>query len=386
MKSKFINLYALHILNDGFQASILLLLPFIAKDLSMNLTQVGAVGTSMNLLQVFMALPAGLIAARVGSAKLLLISLVLYGLGYLGITVSPNFVFLLAPYLLAGIGFALFHPIAFAMVAKNSEKDNRGKIMGNFTAIGDVGRIGIAGVITYIIVYLGWRSTALFGGLAILLFSLIFFIFQNKNKKINIAEKKQSLNIGLLLKNKLFVLSSLSGAFDSFASSSLFVFLPFLLLYRGANPATLGSLSAAFFIGNFAGKTLLGRMVDKFGNSNVFVASEILMAVFIVILANSPSFVVIIAASIILGIFTKGTVPVIQTMVSESVEKHGNFEQAFGVNSLVVGIATTLAPICLGFFSDKYGIISAFNVSAIFAICAVLPSIIFEMVKKAKKI
>jgi len=122
-------------------------------------------------------------------------------------------------------------------------------------------------------------------------------------------------------------------------------------------------------------------LVDKFGNTNVFIMSEILMAIFIVILANSPSFIIMIVASVILGVFTKGTVPVIQTMVSHSVEKHGNFEQAFGLNSLVVEVATTLAPICLGFLSDRFGITAAFNISAIFALVAAVPAFFIRYFK-----
>ena len=63
------------------------------------------VGTTMNILQVFLAIPAGLIAAKIGGTRLLLLSLALYGLGYVGVALAPNFLFLLAPYLLAGIGF-----------------------------------------------------------------------------------------------------------------------------------------------------------------------------------------------------------------------------------------------------------------------------------------
>ncbi len=385
MNKRFGSLYILHILNDGFQASILLLLPFIAKELSLNLTQVGVVGTTMNMLQVFLAIPAGVIAAKIGGTRLLLISLTLYGFGYVGITFAPNFYFLLVPYLLAGLGFALFHPVAFAIVARFSDKNNRGKIMGNFTAIGDVGRIGISGLITFVIVYIGWRYTSLVSGVIVLsLLVVLTSLLKEKNSKESNKEKAKSLGINNLLRNKSFLLSSLSGTFDSFASSSLFVFLPFLLLHRGANPATLGSLTAVFFVGNFLGKTLLGRLVDKYGNSNVFVMSEILMAVFIVILANSPSFVIIIISSIVLGIFTKGTVPVIQTMVSESVEKSGNFEEAFGFNSVMVGVATTLAPLCLGYFSDKWGISMAFNISAVFALLATLPAIAFKMIRSEK--
>lgn len=175
--------------------------------------------------------------------------------------------------------------------------------------------------------------------------------------------------------NKRYVLAVSAGALDSFASASLFVFLPFLLLKRGVSSAFLGTFTAAFFIGNFFGKTVLGRFVDKFGNSKVFIASELLMAVFIFALANSTALYFIVACSVILGVFTKGTVPVQQTMITESVEHHGNFEKAFGLGAFVSSSAITAAPIILGYTSDKLGIVAAFNVMAVVALTAVIPAI-----------
>src|ERR1035441_8314644 len=135
----------------------------------------------------------------------------------------------------------------------------------------------------------------------------------------------------------------------------MYVFLPFLLLKRGISPAFLGTFTAAFFVGNFFGKTALGRFVDKFGSTKVFVLSELLMAVFIFLLANSTAPILIIGCSAVLGVFTKGTVPVMQAMVSESVEHHGNFEKAFGVVAFGTSTAVTIAPLLLGYISDRLG-------------------------------
>lgn len=383
MKGGLNRLSILHIFNDGFEASILLLLPFIAKDMGLNLTSVGFLGSSMGLLQIFLALPASYFAVKVGGMRFLLICALLYGVGYFSIGLAGSFLLLVFSYILAGVGFGTFHPVAFALVSRLSDKGMRGKVMGSFTAIGDLGRIGISIVITFLIVHMGWRTSAfLYAGAAFAIFALVgAFSRTTSNIAKNTVSHKVHVRIRDILASRKFLYACATNMLDSFASSSLFVFLPFLLLKRGVNPAVLGSFTAAFFVGNFMGKTLLGRFVDRFGNTPVFIVSELFMALFIVILANSANFILIIGASIVLGIFTKGTVPVVKTMVSESVEHHGNYEKAFGLNSIASGISTALAPIILGFFSDKLGIVAAFNISAVVALLAIFPAFAFSRTK-----
>ena len=255
--------------------------------------------------------------------------------------------------------------------------------MGNFTAIGNIGRIGLSTVITFVIAYIGWRNSSItFAVIGFLSFVLIYKGVNKNTEHLEINQKQTASenDVKSFLSNKKFILSTMSAFLDSFASSALFVFLPFLLLFRGVDPKVLGVFTAAFFVGNFLGKTALGRLTDKFGNTKVFIISEILMGILILILSNSTLFPIIIVSSIILGFFTKGTVPVITTMVSESIEGKSSFEKGFGINAFITSIATVLAPILLGFISYKYGIVSAFGVSAIFALLATIPAFIYTKI------
>lgn len=52
MKQKLLPLNILHIFNDGFFASFLLLSPFIAKSLHLSLTQVGLLGTEVTIVEI----------------------------------------------------------------------------------------------------------------------------------------------------------------------------------------------------------------------------------------------------------------------------------------------------------------------------------------------
>jgi MFS family permease len=193
--------------------------------------------------------------------------------------------------------------------------------------------------------------------------------------------KEEAMSYKDVLKNKKFIFATASFCLDTIASGSLFVFIPFLLLQRHVSYAFLGVLTSTFFIGNMFGKVFLGRLVDRFGNTKVFILSELSMALFIIILSSATWLPIIIGASIILGIFTKGTIPVLTAMVVESVEHKKGMEKAFGINATFVGAASTIAPFILGLLSDKFGIIMAFNFSAMFALFATIPAVLFSKSK-----
>ncbi len=384
-KSLLQSLNILHVFNDGFQASMLLLLPFIAKDLHASYAQSGMLGSAMNSLQIFLALPAGYLAVRFGGLRVLIIAALLSAVGFIGVALGPTLAFLVLLFFLAGAGFAVFHPIAFSMVAKVSEKKTLGRTMGLFTAVGDIGRIGLVTMITVLIVRFGWRNTALLYGC---ISFVVFFVyakhlfaltsFSDIRKKQSKPEK--SFRLLEILMQPAFYLSNLAGMLDSFASSSMFVFLPFLYLQKGIDAKALGSFTAMFFIGNILGKYFLGRFVDIFGNSKVFIAAEFLMALFVMLLASAHSFVFIIIFSIILGALTKGTVPVFQAMQSEAVQVHGQYEKAYGLSALLVSSTTVIAPFVLGWISDVSGIVASFYVVALFALLAIIPAIGFSRV------
>lgn len=377
---------SLHIMNDGFKASILLFLPFIAKDLGISLTKVGFLGSAMNMLEIFLAIPAAYLASRVGGFRLLIITMLFYAIGFWLLSVSQMYSLIIIAFLLAGVAFGIFHPVAFSVVSEMFEKNVRGQQLGNFTALGDLGRMGIASITTVVIATIGWRmSSSLSGWFIFIIFIIFGFIFSIQTKKKGQEQTKKNddgPSYFDLLRNKKFTFATTAFIIDQLASTALFVFIPFLLLQRGVSPALLGVLTSTFFIGNMAGKVLLGRLVDKLGNTMVFMVSEFLMAVFIVILATSSQIFYIITSSIILGIFTKGTVPVLTAMITESVEHHGRFEKAFSLNAVFVGIGSSIAPLLLGYLSDTFGIVHAFYASALFALVAIIPAYLFSQIRK----
>lgn len=374
-KKQILYLNTLHILNDGLKASLLLFLPFIANELLLDHTQVGFLGTSINSMDMVLAMPAGYIASRLGGLKTLIVALLLYATGYVFTALSPTNLFVSVSFLIAGFGFGMFHPVSFAQMSHTAEPSKRGRILGDFTALGDVGRMAITSVIPLFIGLIGWRYTALSIAIIIYFIGMVLINLIKKDKPLH-KEKVHHIQVSYreLFSSPSYILAILSFALDTFASSSLFVFLPFLFLYRNISVAALGLMTSTFFLGNMIGKLWLGRMTDKIGVKKVFIFSEIFMALCIVLLANTAWIPIIIVSSILLGMFTKGTVPVLTSMLSESVEHHRSFEKAFAVNALFTGAAAATAPLVLGYLTDVYGIVIAFNISAAFALLATVPT------------
>ena len=390
MKSRLDQIFALHFFNDGFLASIILLLPFIAKDLKLNLTQVGFLSSIFSLSGILLSLPVGHLSSRFGAIKILIFTIIFYVLGFLFTSLSHSYIFLIFAFFIMSIAFGSFHPVSFSLVARWSKKEKLGRTIGDFTAIGEFGRICLSGFISFIAFSIGWKQTS-FIYVIISAFLLLFFLYFNfNNKTTNIEEdiktkNQKQINILEIIKNKKFLLVLSINFFDLLASSALFIFLPFLLIKKGISPSILGAFTSAFFLGNLIGKMGLGRLTDKFKNTKVFIIAELFMIIFILLLTYSNSIFFIIVFSVVLGSLTMGTAPIRTTMVTETNEHHGLYEKVFGISSFVASISSALAPIILGYVADLYGIINSFNLSALFALFAIISAYIYNREKNLIK-
>ncbi len=137
--------------------------------------------------------------------------------------------------------------------------------------------------------------------------------------------------------------------------------------------ASLLALPAGFFAGSFLGKSALGRAVDKFGNLKVFIISEICMAATLIILTLVPNFLLILFLSLLLGLFTRGTTPVIQAMFSEVSHKM-HYNKIFALSEMFIGIAAVITVILMGVIADRVGITAVFYSAAFLAALATIPA------------
>src|SRR3972149_9460791 len=114
MKNRLTQIFTLHFFNDGFLASIILLLPFISKDLRLNLTQVGLLSSIFSLSGILLSLPVGYLSSRLGAIKILILTIIFYCLGFLFTGLSHSYLFLIFAFSIMSIAFGSFHPVSFS--------------------------------------------------------------------------------------------------------------------------------------------------------------------------------------------------------------------------------------------------------------------------------
>lgn len=375
-------LWILHILNDGVRSTFVVMLPFIARDLSINLSNVGFLGSSQPLFGAILALPAGFLASKLGGFRILTFLLLIYSLGALSTSFSPNLLFIYLSFFLGAAGFGMFHTVGFSLVAKSSEKGNVGKNMGNFTAVGDLGRVAIPTIAVFLVSLIGWRLTfallSLVGLTAFLVFSLLKI--KKDEYKLNEAENlKESprqffTHILRLLQERKVLFTLLAAILDTLASTPVFLFLPFLILSKGITITQYGIITGVFFAGSLFGKFMLGRGVDKLGNIKIFIISEIMMAIGLLLLTFFSNFFIVLMLSFLIGSFTRGTIAVVQSMISQVSHKL-HYDKLYGVSETLIHLFSFIIIILMGVLADKFGVTFVFYACSALAILAIFPAL-----------
>lgn len=376
-------LSGLHMMNDGYLAALPLFLPFIRDDISLSLSQAGFLGSILNFSSIILAFPSAYLGAFLGSFHALGFAALFIALSFFIMFFAQSYFLVLLAFLMGSIGFGIFHPLAFAAVAKTNGS-KLGREMGNFTANGDIGRIAFSVLLTFMIAHITWSTTALVYSVLPFVVGIIILTcrrYRNETAGTQKAEKKKKV---LCRPPKRMALLLTAIFFDNFSVISLFLFLPFLFQAKGFDTALIGSLTGVFFVGNYLGKMVCGRITECKGAKKVFLTAELCLALTVYSLSVTHNLQMMIVLLVIMGILSKGTVPVLTTFLADTAkELDMNIDGAYSVYSFVTSTAQTLSPLVLGIAA------AAFGIEKLFVICAGISGIAFVIglfLKEPKKI
>ncbi|HWQ61606.1 MAG TPA: MFS transporter [Negativicutes bacterium] len=395
MKRHFL-LNTIHVVVDGLYDSVPILLSFMVFSFGAGEKEAGGIISLANTVITFAGLWTIFFSRYLGLFSTFGLIVLMNGLGFLSIAFSPNLYLAGMCFIIGTAGFGVFHNLAFSFITANSARRSLGKTMGDFTAIGDIGRIPLASLAGFLAAFSlfglpGWRIVCFTYGLgAVLLAGYIWFSFQHENPE-SIADDPATSMAGKffpsfsLLRRRQYVLPISASVLDAFGSNQVFVFLPFLLFDKGIDPKVIGAFALAFTVGCLVGKTALGRLVDKYGTRKVFILSELMMAVLLVILLLGNNIFIVVGASLLLGVVTKGTVPVIQTIITEPCSEKKEYGDIFSINSFSRGIANMVTPLIFGFIASIAGIDYIFAIMAFFVVCAITPVLLMDVKHPAKE-
>ncbi len=370
-----------HAVHDGLSDILYVLLPVLAQFFGLTEFQAGLIRSAQRAGMSLFQIPIGVWAERIGERNLLVLGTVLAGAAWIGIGLSTGFLPLLVICFILGIGGAVQHPLAQAIVSKAYPEQGRRVAIGHYNFWGDAGKLIFAGATSlWIGLQLPWQAPGFIFGTIAVVGAVIILIMLNSLNLGSRPEHTQSSKHknerpavkGWGVKHKLgFSTLCTIKFFDSITRAGFLTFIAFLMIDKGLPKEWAVQALPIVFVGGMLGKLAFGYIAERFGvfRSTVFAASLTGAGVFIIIALPEWSAFLIMA---FVGITLNGVSSVLYGAVGDYIELNKQ-ARAFGFFYTIGTIAGILAPAAIGFIYDQAGANMAM------AVVGVLPLLIIPL-------
>ena len=308
----------------------------------------------------------GRFADKHGGSKMVILTLIIYGVGVLalGNNFNTGTWFQINLGLMVGIGLGgAAGTILAPVVTKHFPNQSRGKAAGYVTAFGGLGMFIFPILTKYLMVEVGWQST--FTVFAIILFimcipGLLLKKPEGQNENVDLKkEPEKSDNVITVLKesfaHKGFRLLVLGFFVCGFQITLVATHVPRYVQDRGLDDWTGFAILSLIGLFNIIGVLIMGYLSDKYSKKMLlsglyfFRAISIMLFIFL-----PPSNISAIAFGITFGLLWLATVPATNGIVAQ-VFGAKNLSMLFGIVFLNHQIGSFLGAYLGGVFYDIFG-------------------------------
>ena len=368
-----------HVAHDGLSDMLYVLLPVLAEQFGLSLTQVGLIRgahrTAMSLFQI----PAGLLSERLGERILLAGGTALAGAAFVLAALSSGFPALLLMLFLAGLGQSVQHPLCSSILSTAYRDGGRRGALGTYNFAGDLGKFTIAGSCSLMLAAgVSWQAPAFgFGlmvvlGAVLLMFVLIRINVGGRPAVPDSSDIQKAKGWGIVNRGGFVSLCAIA-AIDSSTRSGFLTFVAFLMLAKGVSEGWALQAIPALLIGGMAGKLACGYLAERIGVIRTVVITEVATAVGILLVLVLPN-IAAFAILPLLGVALNGTSSVLYGTIGDLVESDRQ-SRAFGLFYTVGSVSGIAAPLAYGMLGDWIGI----EIVVAIAACLVLLTLPFTL-------
>ncbi len=306
----------------------------------------------------------GRFADQYGGSKMVIFTLIIYGVGVLalGNNFNTGTWFQINLGLLVGVGLGgAAGTILAPVVTKHFPNESRGKAAGYVTAFGGLGMFIFPILTKYLMIETGWQNT--FTIFAIILFIMCipgFFLKkpENKNPKINLEKTKSDSVIQVLKESfahKGFRLLVLGFFVCGFQITLVATHVPRYVQDRGLEDWTRFAILSLIGLFNIIGVLIMGYLSDKYSKKMLLSGLYFLRAISIMLfIFLPPSNISAIAFGITFGLLWLATVPATNGIVAQ-IFGAKNLSMLFGIVFLNHQIGSFLGAYLGGVFYDIFG-------------------------------
>lgn len=360
-----------HMLHDGYTDVVYVLLPLWQAEFGLTYAAVGLLRSLYAGIMASLQIPACLLAERLGAGPVLALGTALAGLGYVLAGASTGLLVLGVALATSGVGASTQHPLASSLVAQAFEGPRSLKAIGTYNFTGDLGKMLLPLVAALLLTVTTWRATVLILGVSGVLAAIAILAFAPRPAAVSAHPAGAAApDAGRPVPGPAgFRLLVGIALVDSATRMGFLTFLPFLLIAKEADVATVGFAFSLVFAGGAAGKLVCAFVGARIGVFATVLATEVLTTAAILLLLPLPLTAGLVLLPLI-GVALNGTSSVLYGSVPVLVAPERR-ARAFGLFYTATIGSGAAAPVLFGVVGDAVGLRPVLALIAGFALLTV---------------
>ncbi|MFW6131771.1 MAG: MFS transporter [Candidatus Aminicenantaceae bacterium] len=346
--------------------------PKIVEKLNISHQSIGMLITVFTLPGVLLTPVLGVLADRFGRKRILIPSLVLFGIAGGMCAFVRDFDFLLGLRFIQGIGAASLGSLNVTIIGDLYSRNKRTAAMGYNASVLSVGTASYP-AIGGLLATLGWYYPFALPFIAVPLGLLVLFLLKNPEPK-NEQRFKEYLNSAWksLKNSRVVVLLILSALTFIILYGSYLTYFPLLVGHSfQASPFVIGMIMSLMSLATAIVSSQLGKLAKVYSKKTLIKMAFVLYALGLVLFPLVPVLWLLIIPIIFFGVGHGMNIPSIQTLLAElaPIEYRAAF---MSVNGMVLRIGQTLGPVFMGLLFAVWGINGVFYAGAGFSVLSFL--------------
>ena len=342
--------------------------PKIVQELNISTQDVGLLISAFAFPGIILVLPLGVLADRFSRKKILVPSLMLFGIAGVACAFARDFNLLLILRFFQGIGAAPLLGLNVTIIGDLYSSKERTTAIGYNSSVLHLGA-AIYPAIGGALAMLAWYYPFLLCIMAIPVGLLVLFSLKSPEPRKDEHLKKYLSSAWHSIKNRqavwLFVASTVSHLI---LFGSYLTYFPLLIGDSfGASPFIIGLIMASMSLTNAFTASQLGKLAKVYSEKNLIKVAFILYPLALIIIPFVSNLWLFLIPTIIFGIANGINVPSIITLLAGSA--HMKHRAVFiAVNEMVMLLGITLGPLLMGAIFGIWGMSSVFYAGAGFSI------------------
>jgi len=341
--------------------------PKIARELNISTHSIGLLITVFTLPGIVLTPVFGILADRFGRKKILVPSLILFGLAGGSCALVRNFQLLLFFRFLQGVGAASIGSLNATLIGDLFTGKNRMIAMGYNSSVLSIGTATYP-TIGGTIALFGWYYPFLLPLFAVPVGLLVLFSLKNPEpdnqqdffKYLRDAWKSmKNIRVFTYFTANLFTFIILYGAF--------LTFLPIFIGNRfSTSPFLIGLVMSGMSVVTAITASQLGRLIRIFSDNRLLKFSFILYALGLLLIPFVHSLWFMVLPIVFFGLAHGTNIPIIQALIAGEapMEYRGAF---MSLNGMILRLGQTIGPLLMGAIYILWGISGIFFAGAVMA-------------------